>query len=244
MKKKISIISIAENEWSTSKSNGNYGASSLDPVTNFRVINRTKSDSDYVIVVAHGGHEMYSLPSPRMKDLFRFYIESGADAVICHHSHCFSGYEVFKGKPIFYSLGNFCFDNEKVTNPIWNFGYAVRLLLKENNIDFEIIPFRQNDKDVGVNLLSGDDYINFEKELANLNSIIEDDSKLQDSYDKFFKDYEEMYLNFIQPYSNKYIHFLRRKKLLPSIWKKKRKRLLYNIIMCESHRDMLIKTLK
>jgi poly-gamma-glutamate synthesis protein (capsule biosynthesis protein) len=45
-----------------------------------------------------------------MVETYRFFIEAGADAVVNHHQHCICGYEVYKGKPIFYGLGNFCFD--------------------------------------------------------------------------------------------------------------------------------------
>ena len=35
----------------------------------------------------------------------------GADAVVNHHQHCYSGYEVYKDKPVFYGLGNLLFDH-------------------------------------------------------------------------------------------------------------------------------------
>lgn len=43
-----------------------------------------------------------------MQEIYRFFVDIGADAVINHHQHCYSGYEVYKEKPIFYGLGNFC----------------------------------------------------------------------------------------------------------------------------------------
>lgn len=41
-------------------------------------------------------------------------IEAGADLVVCHGSHFPLGIEIYKGKPVFYSLGNFVFQNETV----------------------------------------------------------------------------------------------------------------------------------
>ena len=72
-----------------------------------------KEDNDLVIVIVHGGREHYQLPTPKQRERFRFYADAGADFVVGHHTHCYSGYEIYKGKPIFYSLGNFIFDYKK-----------------------------------------------------------------------------------------------------------------------------------
>jgi poly-gamma-glutamate capsule biosynthesis protein CapA/YwtB (metallophosphatase superfamily) len=53
--------------------------------------------------------------------------DAGANAVIGHHTHIISGHEVYKEAPIFYSLGNFCFDWEGLRNLPWNKGMIVRL---------------------------------------------------------------------------------------------------------------------
>ena len=48
-------------------------------------------------------------------------IDSGADAVVGGHPHVTQNVEVYKGKPIFYSLGNFMFNgfNDKESNTGW-----------------------------------------------------------------------------------------------------------------------------
>ena len=107
--KKLSIFSIAENEWSTTLGN-RYGANPLNEIENYYDIVTAKKTSDFVLVIVHGGLEYYHLPSPRIKKLFRFFIDVGADAVISHHTHYYSGYEIYKNKPIVYGLGNFIFD--------------------------------------------------------------------------------------------------------------------------------------
>jgi poly-gamma-glutamate capsule biosynthesis protein CapA/YwtB (metallophosphatase superfamily) len=122
---KVAIINIAENEFGTIKDD-HAGANPLNIVQNFYSIQRTSEEVDYVIVIIHGGHEHYPLPSPRMKETYRFFIEAGASAVVGHHPHCFSGYEVYNNAPIFYSLGNFLFDKEKRYTNHWNEGFAVR----------------------------------------------------------------------------------------------------------------------
>lgn len=59
-------------------------------------IQEAKISSNFIIIIAHGGHEYYQLPSPRLQDTYRFFIDSGANAVIGHHPHCISGMENYK----------------------------------------------------------------------------------------------------------------------------------------------------
>lgn len=65
---------------------------------------------DYLIVYNHGGVEYMDVPLPEWREVYRTWIEMGADAVIASHPHVPQGYEMYNGKPICYSLGNFCFD--------------------------------------------------------------------------------------------------------------------------------------
>lgn len=107
--KKVAIINCCEHEYSIATKK-HAGSNAFNPVTLFYNIRDAKDKSDFVLVIVHGGIEHYQLPTPRMKEQYRFTIDCGADAVVNHHQHCYSGYEVYKGHPIFYGLGNFCFD--------------------------------------------------------------------------------------------------------------------------------------
>ena len=107
--KKVAIINCCEHEYSIA-TREHAGSNPLNPVALFYAIKEAKGNSDFVLVIVHGGIEHYQLPTPRMKEQYRFTIDCGADAVVNHHQHCYSGYEVYKGHPIFYGLGNFCFD--------------------------------------------------------------------------------------------------------------------------------------
>lgn len=66
---------------------------------------------DAVYVYPHWGKEgeYTRWPSPRQRKLARRWIDAGADGVFGSHSHVFQGREFYKGKPIYYSLGNFYF---------------------------------------------------------------------------------------------------------------------------------------
>jgi len=63
-----------------------------------------------VIVFPHWGIEYTFGPSPLQKRLGHLMIDSGADIVIGNHPHWVQSVEIYKGKPIWYSLGNFTFD--------------------------------------------------------------------------------------------------------------------------------------
>src|SRR4030042_2350299 len=105
---RIGILNFAENEWASATTR-KPGANPLDLIENHKQIHEAKKMSEFVIVIIHGGHEYCHFPSPKMTKLYRFYADSGASVIVGHHPHCISGYEVYKGVPIFYSLGNFIF---------------------------------------------------------------------------------------------------------------------------------------
>ncbi len=69
-----------------------------------------KAGADLVVVMPHWGIEYRSTPFPRQQELARYAIDAGADMVIGNHAHWAGAMEVWDGKPIWYALGNFVFD--------------------------------------------------------------------------------------------------------------------------------------
>ncbi|HYQ02198.1 MAG TPA: CapA family protein [Polyangiaceae bacterium] len=63
-----------------------------------------------VLPFMHWGWENEPAPSARQRQLARTMIDAGASAVIGAHPHVTQGVEMYRGKPIIYSLGNFAFD--------------------------------------------------------------------------------------------------------------------------------------
>lgn len=243
---KIAILNIAENEFGTTQ-NGEPGGYGLDPVENFNTIKSAKEEADHVIVIVHGGHEHYELPSPRMKKTYRFFADAGATAVIAHHTHCPSGYEVYKGVPICYSLGNFLFDlpqyNGSAITP-WNEGLIAELTLTKDDLSIRYRPFIQNFESVGIRRMKADETANFDKKMNRLNNLIADDGKLQREFENYCKRSYRMYSGYIEPHSSRILHALRNRNILPSLLTQRKKNLLLNLTRCEAHRDVLIKTLQ
>ena len=92
---------------------------------------RTVHQADVVIPVMHWGWEE-PIANDRQRQLARLMIDAGADAVIGGHPHQLQDTERYKGKPIFYSLGNFVFDGFPL--PINYVGWALRMELDKNGV--------------------------------------------------------------------------------------------------------------
>ncbi len=65
-----------------------------------------KSDASLVVAAMHWGIEKKSTPNAYQVALGRALVDAGADIVVGHHPHVLQGAEIYRGKPIFYSLGN------------------------------------------------------------------------------------------------------------------------------------------
>ncbi|MGW8179585.1 MAG: CapA family protein [bacterium] len=73
-------------------------------------ISQLKEEVDILFVSIHAGGEYRRKPEKQKTEFAREAIDAGADAVIGHHPHWIQPVEIYRGKPIFYSLGNFVFD--------------------------------------------------------------------------------------------------------------------------------------
>jgi poly-gamma-glutamate synthesis protein (capsule biosynthesis protein) len=78
------------------------------------VVRNAESLSDYTLVSihAHEGDRDRTVPAGFIVDFARRMIDEGADVFVGHGPHVLRGIEIYKGKPIFYSLGDFLFQNE------------------------------------------------------------------------------------------------------------------------------------
>lgn len=69
-----------------------------------------ENGSDFIIVSMHFGNEYSRSPNEDQEKIAHELIDYGADVVIGAHPHVTQGVEMYKGKPICYSMGNFIFD--------------------------------------------------------------------------------------------------------------------------------------
>ncbi|MBN1183221.1 MAG: CapA family protein [Bacteroidales bacterium] len=237
------ILNMAENEWSTTTGEM-PGSNPYNPITAYYDIQEAKKKADYVILIVHGGHQHYPLPSPRMVETYRFFIDAGANIIIGHHPHCFSGYEKYNGGFIFYSLGNFIFDRGHYKDDDWNYGYAVKLLISEKDLSFKIIPYKQCTRMPGVLLLNDSEKQAFNNKIHKLSSIVSDDKLLLKEWSLFTKTKKDSYLLYFEFCKFRIYKSLRYRKLIPRLLSKRSMRILLNILRCESHKEMAIESLK
>ena len=105
-------------------------------------IKQCKTSNDIIIISIHWGREYSEYPEPKDIKLAHDIIKSGADAIIGHHPHIFQGIEIYNGKPIFYSLGNFIFGS---TNENAMENIIVGISFKQNKLhSFSVYPINGN----------------------------------------------------------------------------------------------------
>jgi poly-gamma-glutamate synthesis protein (capsule biosynthesis protein) len=105
-----------------------------DPTLLVEKIKAAKETCDYVFVCVHWGVEHTDELTDYQQSMAHQFVDAGADAVIGAHPHVLQGIEYYEGKPIFYSLGNFIF-NQNIDSTV-----AVRFTISGDNLQTQLIP--------------------------------------------------------------------------------------------------------
>jgi hypothetical protein len=235
---KIAIINFCENEWSIAEENS-PGANPMDIIDNANQIKEAKATHDKVIVIVHGGHEYYNLPSPRMQKQYRFYADQGADIVVGHHTHCISGNEVYNGVPIYYSLGNFLFTKNN-PNDEWYTGLILEVDISSEGIDCQIHPVRQEKESFKLTLIEDIDKEDVLGRFETYSNVINNPDELLNNWKMYIEKQSKEYLNYWSPLAsieNRYISGILR-RLGVNFINKKAASLHLNLMRCEAHLDL------
>ena len=103
-----------------------------------------ENGTQLICVMFHYGIERDNYSSSIQEDISRYAIDCGADIVMGGHPHVIQGIEIYKGKTICYSLGNFCFGANKNPKDKDTFIFSQTFILNEKGeIEYkesEIIP--------------------------------------------------------------------------------------------------------
>jgi poly-gamma-glutamate synthesis protein (capsule biosynthesis protein) len=86
------------------------GTACIDESRMHEAIVAARTRADVVIFTMHTGAEYVHAPSARQQQYAHAAIDAGADLVVGHHPHVVQSAEIYKGRRIYYSLGNFIFD--------------------------------------------------------------------------------------------------------------------------------------
>ncbi|MBU4078068.1 CapA family protein [Patescibacteria group bacterium] len=114
-----------------------FNCSDEQVIDNLKLI-KEKFPDKFLIVSIHWGIEYNLSNSPAQQELSHKLIDNGADLIIGHHPHVVQNIEEYKGKLIFYSLGNFVFDqhfSEETQQ-----GLAIKLCLGKKTKTFQLFP--------------------------------------------------------------------------------------------------------
>ncbi|WP_323736300.1 CapA family protein [Methanosphaera sp. ISO3-F5] len=114
------------------------GYSAWDDTESVEQIKQAKANgSDIIIVYMHYGNEYSRSPNENQIKISHLAIDAGASAVVGAHTHVTQGIEVYNGKPIFYNLGNFMFDQ---SNTATHSAYFVDFDVHGENITANVYP--------------------------------------------------------------------------------------------------------
>lgn len=123
----------------------NFGFLGFDFLTeepkeeDYQLVESSNKKVDVLIVMIHWGVEYVAFPNNMQKSTANNLVNSGADIIVGNHPHWVQSIEYIDGKPIFYSLGNFVFDQD------WSEetkkGLAIRLTYEGDNLsEIEKLP--------------------------------------------------------------------------------------------------------
>ena len=235
--KKIGIYCCAEHEF-TIVSKENSGANPFDPLESFDHIQSLKKQVDYVIVLYHGGKEHYRYPSPNLQKTCRKIIEKGGNLVICQHTHCIGCEEKWKDGTIVYGQGNFLFDDDE--SEFWQTSLLINI---KDNFKIGYIPILKD----GFSVKLADN--KSKNEILNKFYQRSEEIKQENFIDKKYEEISEQeflrYISMIQgkKYTSIVFRILNKlskyklKKYILKYFYSNNLESLYNVIMCEVHRE-------
>ena len=107
-------------------------------------IAKLKNEVDVVIVSPHWGIEYQKEPTAKMKEWAHQFIDNGADMIIGAHPHIVGNTEIYNDKKIYYSLGNFAFDQYFSEATMNGIAVLINIDRKDDKISFsfEDVPIR------------------------------------------------------------------------------------------------------
>lgn len=131
--KTVALVAVSDREYCYALPN-REGCWAFDAFETIEDIQLARKQSDFLVVMYHGGNEQSPFPSRRLRKACQAMVRAGADLVLCQHSHCIGLQESYKGKTIIYGQGNFNF-LRNVEHPHWQVG-----LLLEVDFDDQMQP--------------------------------------------------------------------------------------------------------
>ena len=235
---RIAFISVCENEFGGAREDFPGSAGYNEMLVRTRIVEE-KQKADFVVIIFHGGQEMNPVAGPSHIDRYRLFTVFGADAVVAMHTHCIQGTEIFEGKPIIYSMGNFYFNEYHRENPDeesapWNYGYMTELFFEKGKpITFRLIPYHLVDEGKLLHVFEGEEKEKMLAYIDKLSAIIRDRKETQRFYDAWCTRSGLSYLRAKPKFYEQYV----KDPFDPN--NNKMNAILRNIHTCEAHNEMI-----
>ncbi len=240
---RIALAGMAEHEFSIAGEDS-PGANPLNLINFLRDIRERAKEWDYLIVLLHAGVEHYHFPTPGLRELCRFLAESGANTVICQHTHCPGCWEEYQGAFLVYGQGNLLFDLP-VSFQDWNRGFLVVL-----NVDgpgktkLELVPHIQSAPLPGVRRIEKAAETSLLSNISERSEVLKDEKALRSRWEEYCRKMELQYLNGLHGYGS-FFGRINNKLGFPRLFRSNRSYAsTLNHIRCESHREALITILE
>lgn len=240
--RRIGVYACAEHEFSIATSH-TVGANPFDPLESLDHIAELKRQTDYVIVLHHGGKEHYRYPSPNLQKACRKMIEKGADLVVCQHSHCIGCEEKWQNGTIIYGQGNFLFDNKE--NEFWQTSLLIELAIDEN-VSLSYHPLQKQGN--FVRLAEGEKAEQILSDFNERSAQIQKCGAVEEKYNAFSQEMFWYYIGVLSGKKTKRIWFRAINKLTGgrfAKWHLKRQHdketllRMQNVFECEAHRELV-----
>jgi len=187
---RVAVIAMAEREFNIAGPDL-PGANPID-YKNLTILKETSEQTDFVLVLIHGGTEMLQFPRPGLVELCRFLVDQGAGAVIVQHTHCVGCHEVYRGSPIIYGQGNGIFSSGQVslerTDPNWFEGLLVELQIASNKqCAARFYPYAQSRGFIGLRPLETEARNEFLRAFHERSRVLEAPLELRRKWDEHCK---------------------------------------------------------
>jgi poly-gamma-glutamate synthesis protein (capsule biosynthesis protein) len=242
---RLGVLAFAEREFGLA-GRDKPGVNPLDAVEFVRAVRHYKGSYDYLAVMLHGGNEHLRIPRPSLVELCRFFVEEGANLVLCQHSHCLGCIEQYRGGTIVYGQGNFIFESGADEPDSWREGALVFVGLEPGLAPrVELVPVAQVAGVPGARALEGEARQSALDALARRSTVLADPAALERHWEEFCAGLKPGYLRRLGARSRLGRGVDRLTKNIQAgyaaSWKTRAEHL--NLIRCESHREALIRIL-
>jgi poly-gamma-glutamate synthesis protein (capsule biosynthesis protein) len=139
-----------------------------------RKIGQLEREGYFVVVFPHWNYEYMDYPAPASRKFAHKLIDAGAHIVVGSHPHVIQGFETYRDRCIFYSLGNFIFKEFGVDDPRVSDTFVLSILVDESlNYDVQIVPVHTDESQIKV--MDEDGCVRLKEHFRDISEILKDE---------------------------------------------------------------------